>query len=101
VPLTIASEGTAEVRLALAGDLDLASEGALRQAVEAAFKAGGVTSLTIDLAGVAFLDSTGVAGLVRARRLADAYQASFGVANATGAVAWVLDVAGVRSYLSA
>jgi anti-sigma B factor antagonist len=99
VPLTITAYGTGAVRLSLTGELDLASVGRLRQAVDAAFRAGGVTSLTVDLAGVAFLDSTGMAGLISARRMADAFGASFAATNATGAVAWVLDVAGVGAYL--
>jgi anti-sigma B factor antagonist len=99
VPLTIATSGRTDVRVDLDGELDLAGVAALRQAVEVALRPGGVTGLTIGLAGLRFLDSTGIAGLIRARHLADAYRATFALTGAQGSVAWVLDVAGVGDYL--
>jgi anti-sigma B factor antagonist len=94
------TEVDGSVRLALAGEIDLDTVGSLHDAVAAALRGRKPAALAIDLDGVTFIDSTGISGLVRARRLADAYRAAFRVINVTGAARWVLEVAGVLDYLS-
>jgi anti-sigma B factor antagonist len=57
--------------LALAGELDLASVGTLQGAVERMCAERGTTSITIDLRGLTFIDSTGLAAIVLASKLCD------------------------------
>jgi anti-anti-sigma factor len=62
------SQGEGGSRLVLSGDLDLETSRRLREAVEAVEPAGG--TITIDVRAVGFIDSTGIAELVRAHRRA-------------------------------
>src|SRR5947209_20163699 len=55
--------------LALTGELDLASTPTLERELEAV-EAAGATKILIDLAGVGFMDSTGLQALLRARERA-------------------------------
>jgi anti-sigma B factor antagonist len=58
------------VVLALSGELDLASAPVLERELRDA-EATGPTRLVIDLAGLAFMDSTGLQALLRARERAN------------------------------
>ncbi len=62
------TEGDTSV-LALTGELDLASTPVLERELEAA-ESTGATKILIDLAGVGFMDSTGLQALLRARERA-------------------------------
>jgi anti-sigma B factor antagonist len=62
------TEGDTSV-LTLAGELDLASTPMLERELEA-IESGGATKILIDLAGVGFMDSTGLQALLRARERA-------------------------------
>ncbi len=55
--------------LTLAGELDLASTPMLERELDAV-ESGGATKILIDLAGVGFMDSTGLQALLRARERA-------------------------------
>lgn len=55
--------------------------------------------LVVDLAGVPFLDSSGVRALLLARRAAEQHGAAFMVRHPRGLVARVLRVAGVDQLL--
>lgn len=86
------------VRVALAGDCDLAVRDELTATLLAAV--GRAAEVTVDLADVRFLDSSGVHGLVEAHRAAVGRGGRVYVENPTGAVAAVLDVTGVRDLLA-
>jgi anti-anti-sigma factor len=63
-PFSVDTRRSADgVVLALAGELDLAGEAALEQALEAARAQGG--ALTVDLTELHFIDSSGLRVLVR------------------------------------
>jgi anti-anti-sigma factor len=53
----------------------------------------------VDLGEVTFLDSSGIGCLVRGRQLADAHGVGYRLGHARDHVRWVLEVAGVWSYL--
>ena len=55
------------VRLAVAGELDLATAPALLDAVGRVLAAGEDTTMVVDLTGVDFLDSSGLGALLQAR----------------------------------
>jgi anti-sigma B factor antagonist len=84
--------------LSLIGDLDLSGRDSLRGAIAEAASEG-VKRLTIDLADLTFIDSTGIGELVRGRMTADEHTMRYLVVGAHGQVAEVLTVTGVIEYL--
>jgi len=91
------SDGGA-VTLVASGELHLGSAEPLREAVAAALR-DSVTRLRLDLAGVDYLDSTGIGTLINARRRADARLVDFEVVGAQGMVAVLLETTGLGDYL--
>jgi anti-anti-sigma factor len=89
----------ATIRLGLAGDLDLATEPALWDAIEKAVLADGITLVVIDLAETTFMDCFAMRALVRGARLAADNGCRFRATNATGIALIVLQVTGVASIL--
>ncbi len=67
VRLERADVSAAEPVLLVGGSLDLTSRDRLADAVQRILDAEGVRTLTIDLAGIDFVDSTGLGALVTAR----------------------------------
>lgn len=86
------------VRVALTGECDLAVRDELHAALHAAV--GVAPLVVVDLAALAFLDSSGVHNLVMAHHAARDRGGRVVVVNATGAVAAVLDVTGVGVLLA-
>lgn len=85
--------------LELVGDLDVDTRGAFEEALDEALDAG-ATWIAIDLAGLEFLDATGVGVLVGARNRAMGTGADLVVRGARGRVRRLLDLTGVGGYLS-
>ncbi|HEY2793011.1 MAG TPA: STAS domain-containing protein [Micromonosporaceae bacterium] len=85
--------------LRLSGDLDLVGRDTFLDAITTAV-ADGVSELLIDLGDLAFIDSTGIGALVRARHTADQNSIRYAVIGATGRIADVLTLAGVLEFLS-
>lgn len=94
---TTSDEG-AGLRVSLAGDCDLAVRDELVTTLLAAV--GRASSVTVDLAEVDFLDSSGIHGLVAAHRAAVERGGRLYLENPSGSVASVLDVTGVGDLLS-
>jgi anti-sigma B factor antagonist len=88
------------VRLAVAGELDLAVSEELATAQLREIETAGVTGLLIDLQQVTFLDSTGVSALVAGLSEARRRGIAFTVANAHDIVRAVLEVTGVLGPLT-
>ena len=61
-----------EIRLLVTGEIDLGTAPSLRDTITATLRDHRPTTLVLDLDGVAFLDSTGIAALISGRHLADA-----------------------------
>lgn len=78
-------------QLVVSGDMDLATTPVLQ---EAAAKLGG-GSITLDLSGIAFIDSTGLHLLIDLRRAHGPLQ----LVAASPAVDKLLDLTGTRAYL--
>jgi anti-sigma B factor antagonist len=87
-----------ECRLRLHGELDLVSITQVRDGVTQVI-ASGTTRLTLDLADLVFIDSTGIGELVRARGRAHSHGVEYRVVGAQGQVAQVLETVGVIDYL--
>ena len=92
------SDGPGHVRVALAGDCDLAVREQLSEALLAAVHRS--DTVIVDLAAVDFLDSSGLHGLVAAHRAAAERGGHLYVENPAGSVAAVLDLTGVGELLS-
>lgn len=57
-------------RLSVVGELDLSTAGRLSTTAQASLE-NGVTRMTLDLAGVSFIDSTGLGALVEIKNAAE------------------------------
>lgn len=68
VEATYPSPGT--IRVVVAGEVDLATAQALHDALHDALSAGSPEVLDIDLAGLTFIDCTGLGVLIEAKRVA-------------------------------
>jgi len=81
------TEGTA--RIALRGELDIATAPKLDEAVDRALD-DGCREVVVDLAGTTFMDSQGLGALIRAARTVDARRATMAVVSPPGSEARVV-----------
>jgi anti-sigma B factor antagonist len=81
-----------------AGEIDLTNAEGLRDALLSALNAGAL-GLVVDLTATTFLDSAGVAALVRASRRAAATEATVRLAVTAPAVLRVLNLVGVDQLI--
>jgi anti-anti-sigma factor len=88
------------ISVGVVGEVDAATVESLEQAIAAAFMGDQVPGVIVDLAGVTFLDSTGISALLKGRRLAQDAGKGYRVDGARGAVLQILEVAGVWQHLS-
>ncbi len=86
------------VILMLDGELDMAWAGYLVDRVEEILREGSA-DLRADLGSLRFCDSSGLAALLRVKRLCQKAGGSFRVFGATGSVAYVLKVTGLDAAL--
>ncbi|GAA2703026.1 STAS domain-containing protein [Actinoplanes palleronii] len=87
------------ITLILSGDCDLTVRDQFTAALLDAVSRS--TTVFVDVAGVGFLDSTGVHALVTAHHAAQGRGGRLYVINAAGAVAAVLDLTGLGALLRA
>lgn len=81
------------------GDVDLESSDGLVEAVRQLLADGAAPAIIVDLAGVGFLDSSGVRALLVAQRETAARGGSLSVSGARGIVADVLRITAVDETL--
>jgi stage II sporulation protein AA (anti-sigma F factor antagonist) len=99
-PLTVDAAVDGDVaRVTLSGELDLDGAGAL--AGELGDLAGkGATSVVVDVAGLTFIDSSGLRALLSAREQLDGAGATLKLLNLSPAVERVLEMTGTRGLLA-
>jgi anti-sigma B factor antagonist len=85
---------------AVSGEIDLASGPGVERVIAEAIGSPGVNAVLVDLSGVEFLDSSGVALLLKGRRSADERGVGYRVTGAHGITLQVLQLTGVWGYLS-
>jgi anti-anti-sigma factor len=85
--------------VAVSGDVDLATGPVVDRAITEALATDGVSAVRVDLSAVEFLDSTGVALLLRGRRRADERGLGYLVTGADGIPRQVLELTGVWTHL--
>lgn len=81
--------------LVLTGSLDLASKPALAEAGRVVLLQDGAFKLTLDLAGVSFIDSSGLGTLIELAGLASDRGCSFALRSPSRRVQRVLDLTGL------
>lgn len=101
VPLRLTRHADGDtVRLAVAGEIDLATVDPLTDAMIEIIKDDRPAHLVVDFAEVAFLDSSGVSALVAAWHLASVDQVGFTVVNCRPNVLRVLEITGMAKALT-
>ncbi|XVU29267.1 STAS domain-containing protein [Actinoplanes sp. CA-054009] len=88
------------VRVALTGELDLASSDEVRSFIEAALAETRPARVLVDMDGVAFCDSTGIEALIRARAAAIAQGSRIELVNVHGIARTTLEITGVLPLFS-
>lgn len=86
--------------VSVGGELDLASAPQADQEIRAAAEADGVTDVVVDLSKLGFLDSSGIAVLLRGRRVAEASGVTYRVTGPSGMVRQVLALTGILEHLT-
>jgi anti-sigma B factor antagonist len=84
--------------IALSGELDLASSGALEDEL-ARVATSGVTQIVVDLRDLEFMDSTGLSTLVKAHQRAEVAGQQFGLVRGPQQVQRLLSLTGVEDRL--
>src|SRR3954449_239617 len=101
VPLVIRDGADGDIiRMSLAGEFDLAAVPTVHAHAAGLLERDAVAGVLVDLAGVTFLDSSGIGELVRCRDLAGRAGKRLRVVGAQGQVAAVLDLSGMAAHLT-
>jgi anti-sigma B factor antagonist len=85
-PVRITDQGDGMLDVSLYGDIDFANSPSVRETIRAAVADANPTAICVDLGGVTFLDSSGIAVLVIVHRLASGLGARYTVVNPNSAV---------------
>jgi anti-anti-sigma factor len=100
-PFSVRCEITDGVlRLIVVGELDMATETDLVDAVRAAVSATDASRVVLDVRGVSFVDSSGLRALLLSRDSATALDLPITMAVAEGPVTRLFEVAGVASWFA-
>ncbi|HEY8472865.1 MAG TPA: STAS domain-containing protein [Natronosporangium sp.] len=86
--------------LSVSGEVDLATSPVVDDAITEAIVTSGANTVSVDLSAVEFLDSSGIALLLKGRRRADERGVAYRVTGAQGTPLQVLRIAGVWGHLS-
>lgn len=87
--------GVTGATVELAGEIDAATVGLMKQDIGDAIAANPGTIVTIDMTGVTFLDSTGLGALVSALRQAHDNGGDIRITNVASNVRKVFDITGL------
>ncbi len=87
------------VSVLLVGELDIDSAHRLQQTIARLFAVGRVKALTLDLSGLAFIDSTGLAAIVYASKLCERSGCELAVIRGPDTVQQVFALTGLLEQL--
>jgi anti-sigma B factor antagonist len=96
--ITVTDHGV-QRRVCLAGEIDIAVEDQFTTALLAAVHGLGVDEVVVDMAGLRFIDASGLRALARAAKAADSDNRSVRVRNCHGQVEEVLHITGMDGIL--
>lgn len=85
--------------LRLSGELDLETVAELRMHAQAELAARRCTTLTIDMSGVTFVDSSGLGLLIELRQMAAVSGIRLDLANVSPGAARIIEIAGLTAAL--
>jgi anti-anti-sigma factor len=91
--------GGRSLTLALAGELDISTAGRLQAAAARLCVAEGERELTLDLRGLTFVDSSGLAAIVYTSRLCERYGCELSVIRGPQSVQHVFELTGLTELL--
>jgi anti-sigma B factor antagonist len=86
-------------RLAIDGDVDLSVLQPIRDALDHRLADPASSSVTLDLSGVTFIDSSGLGLLVAGKRQAAEAEKPFHVTGAEGRTAEIIEATGLTEFL--
>ncbi|WP_433303868.1 STAS domain-containing protein [Actinoplanes sp. CA-030573] len=98
--ITSHRDGDGVVRLAMTGDLDMATTGLLQRRVATTLEKDRPKRLVIDVAGVTFCDSSGIHAFLLAREAANRQGVAFLLANPSGITRRTLEITGLLERLT-
>lgn len=84
----------------LTGDLDHHGAKGLMEAIDRAMEQNLPNKTVLDLGGLSFMDSSGIAVILRAKRRMEALQGTLSVTNIPRQAARVLQTAGLSRYIN-
>jgi anti-anti-sigma factor len=93
-------EESLTLTLALSGELDISTADRLQDAVARLCVAEGVRELTLDLRGLTFVDSSGLAAVVYTSRLCERYGCELSLIRGPQSVQHVFELTGLTELLS-
>ncbi|MEX1043179.1 MAG: STAS domain-containing protein [Acidimicrobiia bacterium] len=96
--MEIRDDGDGAVTLVLQGEIDFGNVATLRARLADLIRSG-TGSLTVDLAGVEFVDSTTIGVLIQAKRRLDQAGRDFRVVQPTPGVKRTFELAGLVAFL--
>jgi anti-sigma B factor antagonist len=85
--------------VAVSGDVDMSTSPEVERAIREAVASPAVTTVRVDLRAVDFLDSSGIAALLKGRRSADERGLAYRVIGARGIARRVLEISGAWVHL--
>lgn len=97
--IAVNRENGAGTVVAITGEIDVSHASTLRRTLLAEIAEPGA-AVTVDLAGVTFLDSSGISVLIAGRNAATEAGVPYSVTGVTGRVAHVLTITGVIDRLT-
>ncbi|GHJ43163.1 hypothetical protein Cs7R123_05050 [Catellatospora sp. TT07R-123] len=89
-----------ELRLLVAGEVDLATAYLLGKVTTALLRTRTAASLAMDMSAVTFIDAAGIAAVIGCRRQAARHRLPFSVVNPSRAVAATIGLCGVGHLLA-
>jgi anti-sigma B factor antagonist len=101
-PLALTRSGTSHgtVRLVASGEIDIYNVDRLRSTIESIINEPATERLTLDFAGLDYIDSTGVSALITGMRRSQQNGTAFSVVNPRGEVLRVLKILGLDQVLA-
>lgn len=89
-----------QLTISLIGELDHHGAKGLMEAIDSAMEQNLPNKAILDLQGLTFMDSSGIAVVLRAKRRMEALQGSLSVVNIPRQAARVLETAGLGRYVN-
>jgi len=86
------------VRLVLSGEIDIAMNDHLRDAVDKTF-ADRPDTVIVDFSGVTFMDSTGIRFLVGFKTRCDSIDAAWRLENVSSSIVRLIELSGLNDFL--